>query len=178
MTPISSDSIYILPSSTFHGRDVFALAAALFSEYSDTNCLSNLSGLEKWDTSNVEDMREMFFSCSKIKTFSPLSNWNIEKLEYNENMFKGCKERIIPKKFKDNCLIVKYYYYNDDKISLNFKYKDKEYKRQFEKTKKIEKVIKKLHEKFNIPKKVALLNEKANMELLEMDKTINDYMYN
>ena len=64
---------------------------------------------------------------------------------------------------------------NDDKISLNFKYKDKEYKRQFEKTKKIEKVIKKLHEKFNIPKKVYLLNEKANMELLEMDKTINDY---
>ena len=64
---------------------------------------------------------------------------------------------------------------NDDKISLNFKYKDKEYKRQFEKTKKIEKVIKKLHEKFNIPKKVALLNEKNNMDLLEIDKTINDY---
>ena len=65
----------------------------IYNKFTDINCLSNLAGLEKWDTSNVEDMREMFFNCSKIKTFSPLSNWNIEKANI-EKIFESCDLKI------------------------------------------------------------------------------------
>ena len=58
---------------------IISLGNYIYNKFTDTKCLSNLSGLEKWETSSVEDMKDMFFNCSKIKTFSPLSNWNIEK---------------------------------------------------------------------------------------------------
>ena len=80
---------------------IFSVGKLIYNKVTDINCLSNLSGLEKWDTSNVEDMRDMFYNCAKIKTFSPLSNWNIEKANI-ENIFKYCNYKLkIPDKFKN-----------------------------------------------------------------------------
>ena len=80
---------------------IFSLGNYIYNKVTDTNCLSNLSGLEKWDTSNVEDMRDMFYNCSKIKIFSPLSNWNIEKANI-ENIFKYCNDKMkIPDNFQN-----------------------------------------------------------------------------
>ena len=47
-------------------------------------------------------MYSMFYNCSSLNSLPDITKWNIKKLKYKEGMFKGCKERIIPKKFKDN----------------------------------------------------------------------------
>ena len=56
--------------------------------------------MDNWDTSNVEDMRNMFCECTKIKSLSPISNWNIEKANI-DNIFKGCNNKL---KIPDNFL--------------------------------------------------------------------------
>ena len=71
------------------------------------NCSSlvSLPDISKWNTSNVTDMRRMFENCSSLKSFPDISKWKLNKELDKEDMFKGCDERIIPEKFKSNCLI-------------------------------------------------------------------------
>ena len=88
---------FILPFNNTSLNIGYIVGAGIFGIYnllSDTNCLSNLSGLEKWDTTNVEDMRGMFKNCSKIKSLFPISHWNIEKANII-NIFYGCKSNLI-----------------------------------------------------------------------------------
>ena len=49
-------------------------------------------------------MSYMFFLCSSLNSLPDITKWDIKKLKNKGDMFKGCKERIIPEKFKD-CLI-------------------------------------------------------------------------
>ena len=47
----------------------------------------------------------MFSGCSSLKSFPDITNIKIKKGIKTENMFKGCKEEIIPKEIKNNCNI-------------------------------------------------------------------------
>ena len=77
------------------------LGYSVYKKFSDYNNLSDLSGLEKWDTTNVEDMRYMFNNRKKINSLSSISNWNIEKANIDK-MFDGCKnDLIIPANFQN-----------------------------------------------------------------------------
>ena len=71
------------------------------------NCRSlvSLPDISKWNTANVINMSRMFYNCSSLKSFPDISKWKLNKLIYKYDMFKGCNERIIPEKFKSNCLI-------------------------------------------------------------------------
>ena len=71
------------------------------------NCwyLDSFPNISNWNTSNVTAMISMFHDCSSLNSLPDITKWNIKKLKDKEGMFDGCKERIIPKKFKDNCLI-------------------------------------------------------------------------
>ena len=78
--------------------------------FSECNSLNSLPDISKWDASNVTDanvsyMSYMFYECGSLNSFPNISQWNIKKVYNKENMFKGCNEKIIPKKFKENCLI-------------------------------------------------------------------------
>ena len=73
---------------------------SLSSGSSSYHYLSDLSGLEKWDTSNVKDMSYMFSDCVKIASLSPISQWNIEQAEVN-GIFQGITEHLqIPSNFQ------------------------------------------------------------------------------
>ena len=77
---------------TFTGIGIYYLI-------SDYNYISDLSGLEKWDTSNVENMSYMFSKCKKISSLSPISNWNTKKADIN-GIFNECKDDLkIPPNF-------------------------------------------------------------------------------
>ena len=73
---------------------------SLSSNSSSYHYLSDLSGLEKWDTSNVKDMSYMFSDCIKLTSLSPISQWNIEQAEVN-GIFKGITGHLqIPSNFQ------------------------------------------------------------------------------
>ena len=71
------------------------------------NCRSlvSLPDISKWNTFNVTTMKYMFKNCSSLKSFPDISKWKLNKELDKQYMFKGCDERIIPEKFKSNCLI-------------------------------------------------------------------------
>ena len=46
-------------------------------------------GLDKWDVSNIVNMRAMFEGCSNLDF--DLSNWNVSKVKYIQYMFYNCK---------------------------------------------------------------------------------------
>ena len=50
-------------------------------------------------------MKYMFRNCESLNSLPDISKWNTKKLKEKTDMFYGCKEYIIPKKFKDNCFI-------------------------------------------------------------------------
>ena len=50
-------------------------------------------------------MSDMFYNCSSLNSLPDISKWNIKKLKDKTDMFAGCNEHIIPKKFNDNCSI-------------------------------------------------------------------------
>ena len=56
------------------------------------NCskLTDLTALTNWQTGKVTDMYEMFYDCSKLTNLTPLANWQTGKVLYMYDMFKGC----------------------------------------------------------------------------------------
>ena len=66
---------------------------SLFSCYDDDYLGSNYSDLNpdisKWDVSNVEDMRYIFYECDNFNC--DLSGWNVSKVKYMRAMFFGCE---------------------------------------------------------------------------------------
>lgn len=51
--------------------------------------LEKIEGLEKWDTSNVTDMSEMFHYCYKLSTMN-IENFNTSKVTTMKSMFDTC----------------------------------------------------------------------------------------
>ena len=56
------------------------------------NCskLTDLTALTNWQTGQVTDMYEMFYNCSKLTDLTPLANWQTGLVLYMYDMFKGC----------------------------------------------------------------------------------------
>ena len=56
------------------------------------NCskLTDLTALTNWQTGKVTDMYEMFYDCSKLTNLTPLANWQTGKVLYMYDMFNGC----------------------------------------------------------------------------------------
>ena len=56
------------------------------------NCskLTDLTALTNWQTGQVTDMYEMFYNCSKLTDLTPLANWQTGQVLYMYDMFKGC----------------------------------------------------------------------------------------
>ena len=52
--------------------------------------LTDISGLNEWQTGQVTDMYEMFYNCSKLTDLTPLANWQTGQVLYMYDMFKGC----------------------------------------------------------------------------------------
>lgn len=52
--------------------------------------LTNLSGVETWNTSNVTDMAQMFYGCNKLASIDGVEKWNTAKVTTMSNMFGGC----------------------------------------------------------------------------------------
>ena len=49
----------------------------------------DFSGIEKWDTSNVENMIGMFVSCENFN--QPLNDWNVSNVKDMSSMFFECE---------------------------------------------------------------------------------------
>ncbi len=52
--------------------------------------LTDISGLNEWQTGEVTDMSSMFYNCSKLTDLTALTNWQTGKVLYMYDMFKGC----------------------------------------------------------------------------------------
>ena len=58
------------------------------------NCskLTDLTALTNWQTGKVTDMYEMFYDCSKLTNLTPLANWQTGKVDNMNGTFDGCSE--------------------------------------------------------------------------------------
>ena len=52
--------------------------------------LTGLVGLADWDTGNVTKMSGMFYNCSQLTDLTPLTNWQTGKVTDMSFMFDGC----------------------------------------------------------------------------------------
>ena len=56
--------------------------------------LKSLPDISQWNTSNVNDMEEMFSYCNLLKSLPDISKWNTSKVINMKNMFVGCNSLI------------------------------------------------------------------------------------
>ena len=54
-----------------------------------------------WDTSNVKDMRMMFYGCYELTDIIGIENMNIDNVECMDYMFYDCRKLDITDKIKD-----------------------------------------------------------------------------
>ena len=54
-----------------------------------------------WDTSNVKDMRMMFYGCYDLTDIIGIENMNIDNVECMDYMFSDCRKLDITDKIKD-----------------------------------------------------------------------------
>jgi len=59
----------------------------------DPSSLTEIIGLENWDTGNVRFMGAMFLGCDKITTL-PISNWDVSNIADVSSLFNGCKSLV------------------------------------------------------------------------------------
>lgn len=52
--------------------------------------LENINSLASWDVSNVKYMTDMFYRCYRLTDLSPLKDWNVSNLKSMEGMFYLC----------------------------------------------------------------------------------------
>ena len=62
---------------------------SLYLFYNCSN-LTDISGLEHWDVSNVTIMYSMFYGCSSLTDLTALANWNVSNVKSMYSMFSGC----------------------------------------------------------------------------------------
>ena len=46
--------------------------------------------ISDWDVSNIKSMRNMFYSCEKLKSIGDISNWDVSSVTDMSQMFFGC----------------------------------------------------------------------------------------
>lgn len=83
------DTSLITDMSMLFYKPNFACFEGSYSEYESYNVRIDFSGIEKWDTSNVINMRSMFHN---IKNFNiDINNWNVSNVTDMAYMFFGAE---------------------------------------------------------------------------------------
>ena len=62
---------------------------SMYAMFRDCFLLTSLD-LSSWDTSNVEDMGDMFSNCANLKTIYVGDLWNMENVTHSYYMFTNC----------------------------------------------------------------------------------------
>jgi len=70
----------------------------LFLDYHDLYSVD----VNDWKTGNVKTFEGMFKGCENLTSIKGLENWTINKNANLKNMFKGCKDEIIPSWYDRN----------------------------------------------------------------------------
>ncbi len=78
---VKDESIYLGDIDTKYITDMSFLFA--------NSTRKDFSGIEKWDTSNVKDMKFMFLHCENFN--HDISSWNVSRVRCMEGMFLCCK---------------------------------------------------------------------------------------
>ena len=58
--------------------------------FKDCKSLISLPNLSKWNTDNLNNMKEMFYGCSNLVSLPDLSNWNINNVEVINSLCENC----------------------------------------------------------------------------------------
>ncbi|MBW5410610.1 BspA family leucine-rich repeat surface protein [Brachyspira hampsonii] len=83
------DTSLITDMSMLFDKPNYACFEGSYSEYESYNIRSDFTGIEKWDTSNVVNMRSMFHN---IKNFNiNINDWNVSKVIDLSYMFYGAE---------------------------------------------------------------------------------------
>lgn len=61
----------------------------LNSLFKNLSSLTTLTGIEKWNTSEVTEMMSTFYGCEALTSLD-LSNWDMSKVKYMNFLFYGC----------------------------------------------------------------------------------------
>ena len=90
-----SYSIEIIDANTTEVTDMSGM-------FNECRKLTEIKGLENWETKNVTDMSAMFYGCYNLKSLSGISKWNTGKVTNMSGMFFGCSSlKELPDKFKE-----------------------------------------------------------------------------
>lgn len=83
------DTSLITDMSMLFDKPNYACFDGSYSEYESYNVRIDFSGIDKWDTSNVVNMRSMFHN---IKNFNTnINDWNVSKVIDMSYMFFGAE---------------------------------------------------------------------------------------
>lgn len=83
------DTYLITDMSMLFEKPNFACFEGSYNEYESYNVRTDFSGIEKWDTSNVANMRSMFHN---IKNFNiNINDWNVANVIDMSYMFYGAE---------------------------------------------------------------------------------------
>lgn len=89
-TPKTKDElIALVEDETIHLGDINTSNITDMSELFLNSTRKDFSGIEKWDTSNVENMIGMFVNCENFN--QPLNDWNVSNVKDMSSMFFECK---------------------------------------------------------------------------------------
>jgi surface protein len=59
--------------------------------FCECNSLESLPDISEWNTSNVADMRNMFYGCNKLKKLPDISKWKTYNLTNKSGIIDECK---------------------------------------------------------------------------------------
>ena len=66
--------------------------ASFYRLFNNCKRLRDITALAKWNTSNVEDMRYMFYRCTQLQNIAPLAKWDVSHVKNVGNMFGRCTQ--------------------------------------------------------------------------------------
>ena len=58
--------------------------------------LEELSITSNWNLENVENIKDLFYKCTKLKIFPGISEWNPIKVKNCEEIFFECQKSLKP----------------------------------------------------------------------------------
>lgn len=80
--PIDFNDVDVSGMTTFYNSNSGGIFQYSKFEYIDVS---------DWDVSGVENMKQTFWACTKLKSIGDISNWDVSKVEYMNEMFCTCE---------------------------------------------------------------------------------------
>jgi surface protein len=83
--------IVIPDKVSYNGVDYPVLS---IGSYAFANCasLKSLSEISNWETQKVENMEGMFRNCINLESINDISNWHTSNVKYMISMFRNCQK--------------------------------------------------------------------------------------